>query len=871
MTKIMLAEDSASSRAILAKILLSKGYEVYSCDSGERLLEDFAMVKPDAVLLDVDMDGMSGIQVCVELRKRPDSYNLPIALISSKDSEEDIVAGLTCGADEYILKPLRKNELLAKVSLMLSKRSAWLGADMAPNVVFAGHYKILKMLGRGGFSSVYQAQDTRSGTMVALKILLEHRSKERKYVSQFLREAYGLSLLNHKNVVKLVEFGSYADKYFIVTEFVEGQSLGSLIDNSPISENYALFVASEILDAMEYMNMFGIVHRDIKPDNILISPEGRIVLVDFGLAKDESQKTLSMEDEMQGTPEYLAPEYIRNDKRQTIKIDIYSLGITLFHAVSGNPPFQGDPRAIINSHLQTPPPKLSERVPFISPLFSAMIDSMLIKDARRRCGLKELAEMIDKAKAALSNNSNHSNHIQDLNEMPTSKNNQAQQRSSSEEASLEYHRKPIPGKIRIMPSKPCETQHDLALAYTPGVATPCLAIKDKPEQVWELTSRGNTVAVVSDGTAVLGLGNIGPEAGIPVMEGKCVLFKKFADIDAIPLCIGSVFGADKRTDAAKVIETVKRLEPSFGGINLEDIGAPACFRIERELKASMSIPVFHDDQHGTAIISLAGMLNAVKLVGKKLEDCKFVVNGAGAAGIACSEYYIAAGAKRENFMLCDSKGVIHKGRTDLNEEKARFAADTTARTLADAMVGADIFLGVSVAGAVTEEMVRSMGKDPIIFAMANPTPEIFPDKAIAAGAAVACTGRSDFPNQVNNVLGFPGIFRGALDVRAKDINHAMMMAASSAIAEIVNEKMPDDVYDLLSSAYPNDAKAGVFDGETPLKHSFIIPKPFDPRVVPRVAARVAKAAIESGVAQLVIEDFAEYEKSVAARIRESMF
>ena len=284
----------------------------------------------------------------------------------------------------------------------------------------------------------------------------------------------------------------------------------------------------------------------------------------------------------------------------------------------------------------------------------------------------------------------------------------------------------------------------------------------------------------------------------------------------------------------------------------------------------MGIPVFHDDQHGTAIISLAGILNAVKLVGKKIEDCKFVVNGAGAAGIACSEYYIEAGAKRENFTLCDSKGVIHKGRTDLNAEKAMFARETSARTLADAMKGADIFVGVSVGGAVTEEMVKSMAKSAIVFAMANPTPEIFPDKALAAGAAIACTGRSDFPNQVNNVLGFPGIFRGALDVRASDINHAMMMAASKALAEIVDEKIPDEVYDLLSSAYQNDAKAGLFDGVTPLKNSFVIPKPFDPRVVPRVAARVAKAAIESGVAKLGIEDYAEYEKSVAARIRESM-
>jgi malate dehydrogenase (oxaloacetate-decarboxylating)(NADP+) len=866
----MLAEGSESTRSLLAKTLLAHGYEVYSCDSGERLLEDFALVNPDIVLIDAEMSGMDGVDVCMELRRRPASYNVLIALISGKEEEADIVRGLTCGADEYILKPVRKNELLAKLSLMLSKRGSWLGPDMAPNVIFASHYKVEKLLGRGGFSSVYLAQDTRNETQVALKIL-ERRTQERKYISQFLREAYGLSLLNHKNIVRLVEFGSYAGKHFIATEFVEGQSLGSLIANSPVSENYALFIASEILDALEYMNMFGIVHRDVKPDNILISPEGRIVLVDFGLAKDESQHTLSLEGEMQGTPEYLAPEYIRNDKSQTIKIDIYSLGITLFDAVAGDPPFTGDPRAVISAHLSKTPPKLSERMPFISSAFSNMVDRMLIKDSRRRCGLKELSELIENAYAAISNKPSGVETMaakqEDLAKMSTQPNHH--HKSPVEEASLKYHREPTPGKIRVLPSKPCETQQDLSLAYTPGVATPCLAIKESPETVWDFTSRGNTVAVVSDGTAVLGLGNIGPEAGMPVMEGKAVLFKKFADIDAIPLCLGSVAGADKRSDAAKIIETVKRLEPSFGGINLEDIGAPACFKVETELKKSMAIPVFHDDQHGTAIISLAGILNALLLTGRKIEEARFVVNGAGAAGIACSEYYISAGAKRENFLLCDSKGVIHKGRTDLNPEKAAFAAETSARTLADAMKGADVFVGVSVGGAVSEEMVRSMAKDPIVFAMANPTPEIFPDKALAAGAAIACTGRSDFPNQVNNVLGFPGIFRGALDVRASDINHAMMMAASTALAEIVREKIPDDIYDLLSCAYPNDAKAGLFDGNEPLKSSFVIPKPFDPRVVPRVAARVAKAAVESGVAKLTPDDFAEYEKSVALRVRES--
>ena len=373
--------------------------------------------------------------------------------------------------------------------------------------------------------------------------------------------------------------------------------------------------------------------------------------------------------------------------------------------------------------------------------------------------------------------------------------------------------------------------------------------------------------MVSDGTAVLGLGNIGPEAGLPVMEGKAVLFKHFADIDAVPVCLGKVFNEKGRTDAAKVIETVERLEPTFGGINLEDIGAPACFEVEQTLKKRMNIPVFHDDQHGTAIISLAAIINALKMVGKKIEDCRFVVNGAGAAGIACSRFYITAGAKRSNFIMCDSKGVIYKGRTDLNPEKQEFAAETDARTLADAMKGADIFLGFSAPNCVTAEMVKSMNKGAVIFAMANPVPEIFPDVALAAGAAVVGTGRSDFPTQSNNVLGFPGIFRGALDVRARDINEAMKLAAANALAELAAESIPADVKEQLTAAYPADAAAGMFEGESQLKATYVIPKPFDPRVVPRVAMRVAEAAMKTGVAQLKIEDLKEYEKSVAKRIK----
>ncbi|OGV49230.1 MAG: malate dehydrogenase [Lentisphaerae bacterium GWF2_44_16] len=434
--------------------------------------------------------------------------------------------------------------------------------------------------------------------------------------------------------------------------------------------------------------------------------------------------------------------------------------------------------------------------------------------------------------------------------------------------SFDYHKKPCPGKIGIVATKPCETQNDLSLAYTPGVAEPCLAIKKDIEKVWDYTSRGNLVAVVSDGTAVLGLGNIGPEAGLPVMEGKAVLFKRFADIDAIPLCLNRVFNKDGRTDPDLLIETVQRLEPTFGGINLEDIAAPACFRVEKELKKSLSIPVFHDDQHGTAIISLAGLLNALKITGRKIENTRFVINGAGAAGISCSEFYITAGAKRENFIMCDSAGVIYKGRKEgMNPEKERFAVKTKCRTLEEALEGADVFLGLSVGNIVSEKMVRKMAKGPIIFAMANPTPEIFPDKALAAGAAVVGTGRTDFPNQINNVLGFPGIFRGALDVRASDINEKMKLAASRALAEIVSESIPDSIHEILSNAYPKDARNGLFDGKNPLKNTFIIPKPFDPRVVPRVARYVAEAAMKSGIAKVKIRSLNDYETTLSERIK----
>ena len=438
-----------------------------------------------------------------------------------------------------------------------------------------------------------------------------------------------------------------------------------------------------------------------------------------------------------------------------------------------------------------------------------------------------------------------------------------------EQACLDYHENPVPGKIALKTTKPCETQKDLSIAYSPGVATPCMAINKNPQDIWKYTAKGNLVTVVSDGTAVLGLGNIGPEAGLPVMEGKCILFKRFADIDAVPLCVSDVFKENGKTDPKALIEFTRRLEPTFGGINLEDIAAPACFEVEQELKKIMKIPVFHDDQHGTAIISQAAIINALKMVGKKMEDCKFVISGAGAAGIACCEFYISAGAKRENFIMCDSKGVIYKERGNLTPEKEKFAVETDKRSLAEAMVGADIFLGFSVAGAVSADMVKTMAPDPIIFAMANPVPEIYPDEALSAGAAVVGTGRTDFPNQVNNVLGFPGIFRGALDVRAKSINEEMKLAAAEALASLVNEPTPADVLEILTAAYPEDAASGMFEGKTPVKNTYVIPKPFDPRVVPRVARYVAQAAIRSNVAMFDIADFDAYECEVAERIKSS--
>ena len=417
---------------------------------------------------------------------------------------------------------------------------------------------------------------------------------------------------------------------------------------------------------------------------------------------------------------------------------------------------------------------------------------------------------------------------------------------------LDYHSQGRRGKIEVTPTKPCVTQRDLSLAYTPGVADPCMEIHENPENAYLYTAKGNLVAVVSNGTAVLGLGDIGPLAGKPVMEGKGILFKRFADIDVFDIELNA-------RDPKDVVRAVEMLEPTFGGINLEDIKAPECFEIEETLKKTMKIPVFHDDQHGTAIISGAALLNALELVGKKIEEIKVVFSGAGAAGIACAKFYERLGCRRENMLLCDTKGVVYKGRKEgMNPYKEYFAQDTPLRTLAEAMVGADAFCGVSVKGALTADMVKSMAPDPIVFAMANPDPEITYDEAVAARKdIIMATGRSDYPNQVNNVLGFPFIFRGALDVRATTINDEMKIAAAHALAALAKEGVPDSVI----RAYGGR--------KIEFGREYIIPKPLDPRVLLREAVAVAKAAMETGVAQLPIKDFAAYTDSLEARLGKS--
>jgi malate dehydrogenase (oxaloacetate-decarboxylating)(NADP+) len=413
---------------------------------------------------------------------------------------------------------------------------------------------------------------------------------------------------------------------------------------------------------------------------------------------------------------------------------------------------------------------------------------------------------------------------------------------------LEFHSRGRPGKVEIIATKPMATQRDLSLAYSPGVAVPVRAIAEDPGCAYDFTAKGNLVAVISNGTAILGLGNLGALASKPVMEGKAVLFKRFADVDAIDIEV-------KTEDSQRFIDCVELLEPSFGGINLEDIAAPDCFIIEQTLRERMNIPVFHDDQHGTAIITAAGLINACLLTKRKLAEVKVVVNGAGAAAIACTELVKAMGIRGDNVVMCDRKGVIYKGRTDLDQWKSAHAAETDTRTLAEALRGADVFLGLSAANVVSGDMVKSMAKEPIIFAMANPDPEISPPDAKAARPdAIVATGRSDFPNQVNNVLGFPFIFRGALDVRATAINDAMKIAAAEALAELAREPVPEEV----AAAYGGRAHS--------FGRDYIIPAPFDPRLMEVVASAVAEAAVRSGVAQKPIADMEAYRQELRARL-----
>jgi malate dehydrogenase (oxaloacetate-decarboxylating)(NADP+) len=421
------------------------------------------------------------------------------------------------------------------------------------------------------------------------------------------------------------------------------------------------------------------------------------------------------------------------------------------------------------------------------------------------------------------------------------------QKITPEEA-LAYHLEPHPGKFEIVPSVPMTTQRDLSLAYSPGVAVPCERIFENPETVYDYTNKGNLVAVITNGTAVLGLGNLGALASKPVMEGKAVLFKRFADVNSIDIELDT-------EDPDAFVNAVRLMGPTFGGINLEDIKAPECFIIEQRLKEVMDIPVFHDDQHGTAVICAAGLINALHLTGKKIEDCRIVLNGAGAAGIACIELLKTMGAKHDNCIVCDTKGVIYQGRTEgMNQWKSAHAARTDLRTLEQAMVGADVFLGVSAKGAVTPEMLVSMGKDPVIFAMANPDPEITPEEAHAVRAdAIVATGRSDYPNQVNNVLGFPYLFRGALDIHARAINDEMKIACAEALAALARQDVPDEV----AMAYGKKLTFG---------RDYIIPTPFDPRLIYTIPPAVAKAGSDSGAARRPIIDMERYTNTLKARM-----
>ncbi len=418
----------------------------------------------------------------------------------------------------------------------------------------------------------------------------------------------------------------------------------------------------------------------------------------------------------------------------------------------------------------------------------------------------------------------------------------------SNKDALDYHKKGRPGKIEVIPTKPHNTQHDLSLAYSPGVAQPCLEIEKDPKNAYKYTAKGNLIGVVSNGTAVLGLGDIGAEAGKPVMEGKGLLFKIFADVDVFDIEVNE-------KDPKKLIEVVKAIAPTFGGINLEDIKAPECFEIEQTLKKELNIPVFHDDQHGTAIISAAGLVNALELNGKAIEEVKVVVNGAGAAAVSCSRLYIRLGVKPENVVMCDSRGVLNEKRTNLTATKLEFVTKRKIDTLAEALVDADVFLGLSVANVVSKEMVKSMAKDPIVFAMANPDPEIPYEDAIEARPdIIMATGRSDYPNQINNVLGFPYIFRGALDVRATTINEEMKVAAVKALAQLTKEYVPE----MVAKAYNQQ--------NISFGRNYIIPKPLDPRLITTVSVAVAKAAIETGVARKNIKSWSAYKSELTARL-----
>jgi malate dehydrogenase (oxaloacetate-decarboxylating)(NADP+) len=420
----------------------------------------------------------------------------------------------------------------------------------------------------------------------------------------------------------------------------------------------------------------------------------------------------------------------------------------------------------------------------------------------------------------------------------------------TKEDSLLYHSRGRHGKIEVIPTKPYSTQFDLSLAYTPGVAYPCLEIEKNPEDVYNYTAKGNLVAVISNGTAVLGLGDIGAMAGKPVMEGKGLLFKVFADVDVFDIEVNE-------KDPVKLIEFCRQIAPTFGGINLEDIKSPECFEVETELKKILDIPVFHDDQHGTAIISAAGLLNSLEITNRKIEDVKMVVCGAGAAAISCSRLYVSLGIRRENIVMCDSKGVINKKRKDLNKYKQEFVTGRDLDTIEQAVKGADLFLGLSAACMMSKEMLASMADNPIIFAMANPNPEIsFEDAMATRDDMIFATGRSDYPNQINNVLGFPFIFRGALDVRASTINEEMKLAASKALASLAKEPVPASVlkaYNLERLSFGKE---------------YIIPKPIDPRLISCVAPAVAKAAIDSGVAKYPITDWDAYKKNLDRRLSE---